>query len=387
MRRIFVLIAAVASSGLACGSGAPHRAFDASRRDEGVRNVILFVGDGMGVTHVAAASQLRGGTGRSLAMESMPVTGLMKHHCADRLVTDSAASASAIATGRKSPYRMISQTRDGAPLRTIAQSAIADGRAVGVITSTFLFDATGAAFLAHAGNRREYARILDQMLMSGAHVLIGGDGGLLLDGAPRSKDLSSEDREFFSQVPQRAARLGWTVALDQDPARVALPPDDRLLALYPVRPGRSPDVFGPRLRESLRLALPRLDADEDGFFLLVESEDIDEGAHANDFTRTMDGVLELDDALSVALAFARSRNDTLVIVTADHETGGLTIAGRSDDGTLDARWSTGGHSIEWVPIFAEGPGAERFAGVRDNTEIATILADLLGLAGVGDVIE
>lgn len=387
MRGLFGLIVAALLSGLASGAAARDRAIDASRRDGGVRSVILFVGDGMGVTHVAAASQIRGGTGRTLAMESMPVTGLMKHHCADRLVTDSAASASAMATGHKTPYRMLSQTREGTPLRTIAESAIARDMSVGVITSTFLFDATGAAFLAHRATRYDFASIMDQMLLSGAHVLIGGDGGLLLNGAPESGELSREDREYFSELPERASQLGWTVALDQEPASISLSPDERLLALYPVRAGRSPDVFGPRLRESLRPALAHLGADDDGFFLVVESEDVDEGAHANDMARTMDGVFELDDALRVALAYARSRDDTLVVVTADHETGGLTVAGRHSDGTLDARWSTDGHSIEWVPIFAEGPGAERFAGVRDNTEIATILAELLGLEGVGDVIE
>ncbi len=349
-----------------------------------VRRVILVIGDGMGIAPISYASQMQGSP---LALESMPVTGLVRTQCSDRLITDSAAGASAMATGVRVPYNALSRRSDGAPLRTIAEACAQKGLGVGLVTSTFLFDATPGAFVAHSPTRYAFLGILeDGFAPSGASVLIGGDLGLIIGDAPRRARLDPQMRPRWERLPELFEKHGFRVELDTPVDAIDLAPDDRLLALYSVRPGRSPDVFGPRLRRSVRLALDRLDHEE-GFFLLVESEEIDEGEHANDEGRVLDGMKELDGALRVLLDYARARDDTLVIVTADHACGGMSVIARREDGSPDVRWTTPGHTAEWVPVFAEGPGSERFAGVMDNTHIGRTIADLMGLEGVGDPLE
>lgn len=346
-----------------------------------VRRVILVIGDGMGIAPVSYASQMGGSP---LALESMPVTGLVRTQCSDRLITDSAAGASAMATGVRVPYNALSRRSDGTALRTIAEACVDKGLGVGLITSTFVFDATPAAFVAHSPTRYSYLGIMeDGFAPSGASVLIGGDLGLIIGDAPRRARLDPQTRRRWEHLPNLFEEHGYRVELDTPIDAIDLAPDERLLALYSVRPGRSPDVFGPRLRKSVRLALDRLDH-EVGFFLLIESEEIDEGEHAHDEVRVLDGMKELDGALRVVLDYARARDDTLVIVTADHACGGMSVVARREDGSPDVRWTTPGHTPEWVPVFAEGPGSERFVGVIDNTHIGRTIADLMGLEGVGE---
>ncbi len=344
------------------------------------RNIILIIGDGMGTSHIAAASQFRHGTDAGLRMESMPITGLMKHHAADAMITDSAASATSMATGLKADNGAIGMTPDGERRTTIAEAAADQGLSVGVITNTYVFDATPACFLAHVPSRSHSVAIMAQMVQSDAALIVGGDPDYILNDGRR---LSREQRPAWSAIPQFASQGGRR--MDLNPPTPLFPDDQPVIILYPARDDTN-QTFGPPLVDIVTPALQRLAKDPDGFLLIVESSDSDKGAHAHDAGRVITGVLELDDALEPILEFVRARDDTLVIVTADHETAGLTVAGGSGS-NLDIRWSTGGHSLEWVPVFAEGTGAHRFSGVIDNTDIAKHIADLLNLQGVGDIIE
>lgn len=340
--------------------------------DQAPRNVILVLGDGMGLGHLSAGSALVVGPAGGLAVESAPVVGLVRTWAADALVTDSAAAASAMATGLKTPEHSVSLQADGSTPRTLFEAAAARGMGTGFVTTSGMVDATPAAFLTHAGHRDEYRTILEQLLASDATVLIGGDYQRY-PKARRQPDYLELVREAESAADPR-----FTVV--RDPASLATAPAP-LLALLPARPG-SRSAHGPPLAESTRRALALLGDPAAGFLLVVEHEETDEAAHDNDVDGVVAAMVELDEALRVILEVAAARGDTLVVVTADHDTAGMAVAdGDFDDGIAELRWLDDGHLATWVPLFAFGPGAPRFAGVLDNTEIGRRLAELLELDG------
>jgi alkaline phosphatase len=341
--------------------------------DQPPRNLILVVADGMGLGELSAASALIRGPAGGLAIEHAPVVGLVRTWAVDALVTDSAAAASAMATGLKTPKGAVSTQADGSSPRTLFEAAAASGMATGFVTTSGLVDATPAAFLTHAGHRDEYRTILEQLLSSDATVLIGGDW----QRYPNA--LLQPDYLELVREAESAADPRFTVV--HDPASLATAPAP-LLALLPARPG-SISAHGPPLAESTRRALALLGDPAAGFLLVVEHEETDEAAHDNDVDGVVAAMLELDEALRVVLEYAVARGDTLVVFTADHDTAGMAVAsGDFDDGIAELRWLDDGHLATWVPLFAFGPGAPRFAGVLDNTEIGRRLAELLELDGL-----
>jgi alkaline phosphatase len=336
------------------------------------RSIILVIGDGMGLGHLSAVSALVRGPAGGLAVERAPVVGLVRTWAEDTLVTDSAAAASAMATGLKTPKKAVSQQPDGSAPRTLLEAAAEIGMATGVVTTAGLADATPAAFLAHAGHREEYRTILEQLLSSNATVLIGGDWQRSVKAARQP--------DYLELVRDAEAVAGTRFTVVRDAAALATAPAP-LLALLPPRPG-SRSAHGPPLAESARRALELLGDRAAGFLLVVEQEETDESAHANDLERVVEGLHELDAALVSVLDFASRQGDTLVIVTADHDTAGMAIThGDFDNAMAELRWLDEGHLNTWVPLFAFGPGAARFAGVLDNTEIGRRIAELLGFEG------
>jgi len=336
------------------------------------RNVILMIGDGMGLGQVSSASPLIHGPAGRLAVERFPVVGLVRTFAANDLAADSAASASAIATGLKCSTKAISTLDDGSRPVTLLEAARSRGLATGVITTSGLMDATPAAFTAHADRRTHYSTILRAMLASGVDVLIGGDWRHY-----RKARRDAEFQRLIERIDELAGAAGYTVV--RDPRRLATT-DGPVLGLFPPR-GRTADAHGPPLRDTVLAALGRLAEDPDGFLAVFESEVTDGAGHNNDIDLLVKGVRELDDAAAAARAWAERRGDTLVLVTADHDTGGLgVVEGRYRDGLATVRWATDLHTAQWVPLFAAGPGSDRFGGVLDNTEIGRTVAALLDLA-------
>lgn len=336
------------------------------------RSIILVIGDGMGLGHLSAVSALVRGPAGGLAVERAPVVGLVKTWAADTLVTDSAAAASAMATGLKTPKKAVSQQPDGSAPRTLLEEAAEIGMATGVVTTAGLADATPAAFLAHAPHRDQYRTILEQLFSSNATVLIGGDW--------RRSVKAARQPDYLELVRDAESVAGARFTVVRDAAALATAPAP-LLALLPARP-ESRSAHGPPLAESTRRALELLGDRAAGFLLVVEQEETDESAHDHDLDAVVAAMTELDEALQVILEHAAARGDTLVVVTADHETAGLAIIdGDLDEGTAALRWLDHDHLNTWVPLFAFGPGAPRFAGVYDNTEIGRRIAELLGLDG------
>lgn len=312
------------------------------------KNVILLVGDGLGVAHVSAISLMREGNSR---IGEMPVTGLVMTMSADRDVTDSAAGASAFATGKRINYEAVSVDAEGRPLTTVLELAEKRGRATGVITTSYFFDATPAAFVVHNVHRKRYREIVPAMFEGDVDLIVGS---------------AEEYGEDGVQVSSGFARKnGYTVATTLDGLRSAT--SSKVLGLFP-QGYRARDFSEASLPDLTRIALDRLAQDPDGFFLMVEHEGIDGGSHENDQDVLRPSLVSFDDAVGIALDFAKRDGNTLVLVAGDHETGGLRISdGRS--GKFRLEWSTTGHTAAAVPVFAFGPGSEAFGGFQENYEV------------------
>ncbi len=334
------------------------------------RNVVLMIGDGVGLGHLSTVSTVLNGPGGGLAVESAPVTGLVRTWASNDLVTGSAASASAMATGIKTRRKTISKNEDGSDNRTLIEAAAARGLSTGMVTTSGLVDATPAAFLSHSSNRYDFRSILEQILQSDAEVLIGGDY------THHGKAKKQADYIDMINNVESDQTAGKTVVRSGEGLWASSGP---VVALFPPRPGFV-YAHGPLLTDTAEHALGVLNSNPAGFLLLLECEETDEGAHVNDLDRVVAGMVELDQATRRVLEFAHMNGDTLVIVTADHDTGGVAILdGPFDDATATVGWVSDNHIGSWVPLFAFGPGAARFNGVMDNTDIGLRIADLLGL--------
>lgn len=330
------------------------------------KNLILLIGDGMGVTQVTAARIALRGPNGLLWMQTLPSGALVRTQSASSLLTDSAAAGTALATGTRVANGAISVDPSGRPLQTLFERARARGLSAGLVTTARITDATPAAFSAHVKLRKAELEIARQQATGGMEVLLGCEPGKFL---PRAR---GGDRTDGVDLLEELRRSGYAVTLD--PAALAPSGSGRLVGLF-AEAGRPP------LPALAKAALDTLAPDPDGFVLLVESEETDSASHNHQLERLIRGMDEFDEAVRVALEFARADGNTLVVVTADHETGGMNLAESGNEGTLGVRWTTGKHSAQPVPLYAWGPGATSFGGEIDNTAVHDVLAAALGLDG------
>ena len=313
------------------------------------KNIILVVGDGFGFSHLTTASLI---LGNSMRMKEMPVAGIVETRSASSLVNDSAAGASAMATGVKANNKVLSLDPAGTAHQTVLERAETLGKSTGLITTTYFWDATPAAFASHVASRSEAEKIIGQMLSSGVELVAGaGLEKFGVDGRPTIEEVASS--------------TGYTLVLSR--AELEMAGGDRTLV---VLPDSRHEIESPELPLATLAtkALELLSGDPEGFFLLIENEGIDGASHANVTEDVLASIRSFDSAVGVALDFAAKDANTLVIVTADHETGGMQLYAK--EGQLDIKWGTTGHTGASVPLLAYGPGAEAFAGLLDNTDIA-----------------
>lgn len=341
-----------------------------------VKNVILLIADGMGINQVTLTRLTYYGPDGRLHLERMPVTGLVSTHSANNLVTESAAGATALATGFKTNNRMAGVTPDSIPRRSILEELRDSGRSTGMITTTDITDATPAGFAVHVPHRDDTLAVARQMLDARVNLLIGDakDIFLLLGG-------STEENP---QALRRLEEMGYAYidtqeALERSNAAYLLGHFKRMVTReWPsrIRSEEEPASLAALTRRSIEL----LARNPKGFFLLVEEEGTDTGAHANLPRFVINRLKAFDEAVAAAIEFAAREKNTLVIVTSDHETGGLTF----EEGEVPARdvevdWATRVHTGQMVPLFAFGPHAARFSGVMDNTDIPKKIARIVGL--------
>jgi alkaline phosphatase len=342
-----------------------------------VENVILMIGDGMGITHIAATRTIVLGARGRLAIERLPVTGIIDHYSTDEFVSGSAATATSLATGYKTIAGMIAMLPDGTPALTILEAARARGMATGLVATSTITHATPAAFAAHIHDRDLETEIAVQLIESKVNVLFGGGRALFKPELSGYKFRRTDGRDLITE----ARRAGYDYMETREALMEAKPQSDYLLGLFCDGYLLNRETE-PKLAEMTDKALEILSRNESGFFLMVEGSQIDWGAEENDLNYTIRELLHFDLAVQRAIHFSIDDKKTLLVVTADHETGGMFISNEppnNPDGRINIRWGTDEHTGAPVAVFAYGPYAERFMGWYDNTEIPKKIANILGI--------
>jgi len=326
------------------------------------RNIILLIGDGMGDAHVYAAMSV---SEQQLFMEQFPFSGFIITASANDYITDSGAGGTAISCGVKTNNGMIGMTADSTTVPSIIDIVHKRGMATGVVSTSSVTHATPASFVAHNVSRNNYEAIAEDFLKGNIDVFIGG-GENHFRNRKDGKDLTVDLQEQGFDIVYTLEEM-W----ESNSEKIAA-----LLAkehMPTVRDGRQGFLEAMTMK-----AIQTLSKDRDGFFLMVEGSQIDWGGHANDAEYVITETLDFDQAVGAALEFARMDGRTLVIVTSDHETGGLTIpAGDQNEGSITVKFSTPNHSAVMVPVFSFGPGADKFSGINENTFFLDMFLELL----------
>ncbi len=328
-----------------------------------VKNVILMIGDGMGLAQVHGTQLMSDHKLNILTIQNM---GMMTTNSSDNEVTDSGAGGTAIATGYKTRNGMIGMKPDSTAVPSMLDLLAAKGMATGVVVSCAVTHATPASFIAKEVSRNNYEAIAADYLDSPVNVVIGG--GIKhfdkrKDGKKLTQEMIEKGFSYYNEIP----------------AKVTQGLKNVLILTDSVHPAKMQEGRGNMLPDGVAYALQILDQSPEGFFLMVEGSQIDWAGHANDSAYLLAEMHDFDRAVGEALKFAASSPETLVIVTADHETGGLTFPHAAIKGKSRFSFSTGDHTGVMVPVYASGSGATSFMGQYDNTDLIQKIMALKGL--------
>jgi alkaline phosphatase len=331
-----------------------------SEKKDEVKNIILLIGDGMGLAQVYAGMSV---AKSPLNIERSQFFGFSKTYSANRYTTDSGAGATALSSGKKTYSGAIAIDSNRQTLKIITEYAHEAGIATGVIATCELVHATPAAFITHNVSRRNYDELARGFLNAQIDLYIGG-------GYFRFDSLG---------VTDSLERLGYQI--QPEIAKIDITSLEPVLSLpYLKHPPRMLDGRGNFLPDATNIALQKLSNYKKGFFIMIEGSQIDWGGHDNDIEYVTSEMIDFDNAVGVAYDFADNNPGTLVIVTADHETGGLFISnGNIKDKTITTGFGSTSHTGVMVPIFAYGTGAEEFSAIMENTEIFNKMMSALGL--------
>jgi alkaline phosphatase len=327
------------------------------------KNIILMIGDGMGSSQLYACITAKGD---KCNIARFPVSGFVKTYSADNYITDSGAGATAFATGHKTNNGYISISPQGEKLQTILETAELRGLSSGLVATSAITHATPAGFIAHTRNRGNMEDIALDFLKTDIDVFIGGGYN---NFAHRQDSLNLIDS---------LRAHGYFVA--RDLRDVDLPTVNKLAAL--LAEGHMPRIAAGRgnmLPDATDMAIKLLKRNKKGFFLMVEGSQIDWGGHDNDLNYVIEEAIDFDNAVGKALEFAKKNGETLIIVTADHETGGLGLTGGDlKTGKVEGSFIYKDHTAVMVPLFAFGPGSELFTGLMENTDVYRKCMSLYG---------
>ena len=287
--------------------------------------------------------------------------GLHQNQPTDTKITDSASGATAFSMGHKSYNGAIGVDADTIPHETILEYAHKIGKSVGVIATSSITHATPASFYAHVSSRNMHEEIATAFVQSSIDFAAGG-GLTFFNQRKDNQDLLASLTR--NNVMVDTTKLGQNYDASK-PYTCLLAPD----GMPKMTEGR-----GNFLPQATKMGINHLNQNEKGFFLMVEGSQIDWGGHANDGKYVIEEMKDFEKVIGLAMDFAEKDGNTLVVITADHETGGLALSsleafGRSDYGQINPTFSTGGHTAALIPVFAYGPGAERFMGIYQNNDI------------------
>lgn len=339
-------------------------------------NVIYMIGDGTALPQVYASMLA---SGQDLAFCQFPYIGVVDTHSASNDITDSAAGGTALCCDKKTGNGMVGVDIDTIPMETVLEVLADHGKSTGLVVTSYVTHATPASFVAKVPKRSMYEEIAVQMAESDKlNLMIGG-----------GMKHFNERRDSVDLVRRMETELGWKVYdtladIDTNCMKYAVLANRKHMPKMPER--------GNFLPEAVKTALKTLEKDEDGFFLMVEGSQIDFACHANDSATMVEETVDFSNAIQVALDYAREKGNTLVIVTADHETGGLTMPDPKGKYTnVVFNYSTSSHTCLPVMIYAYGPGAEQFTGWMQNTAVKAKILHACGIehsvAGEGEAQE
>lgn len=331
--------------------------------DKPVKNVIFMIGDGMGLAQICVADAINEG----LSMLKLRHIGLQQTQAEDSYTTDSAAAGSALATGEKHRNRHISSKPSGEPCASLTDVFYDSGYACGVVTLGNVADATPAAFYGHSTERDNSDEITD-WLLEGKLTLLAGSGSCVFTNRKDGKDLLKELQSKANYMIRTTVndinkQKGKVICIDERMEKAATEETIDLLA------------------KTTNEALQKLtDENEKGFFLMVEGAKVDYAGHANSLPGSILETLSFDLAVAEVLKFADRNGETLVVVTGDHETGGLSLVdGNLKFRSIVAQYMTDDHTPIMLPVFTYGPRANGFTGVYQNTDIFHQILKVTGL--------
>lgn len=321
------------------------------------KNIILMIGDGMGITQITAGMYLNG---NKLNLEQFKYIGLHKSYASDNLVTDLAAGATAFSIGKKTNNGAIGVDKKGRGMQTILEEAEQEGLASGLVVTSSITHATPGSFYAHEKSKEMVEEIAADMLNVDVDFFVGGGKSHF------------DHRKDGQNLIEKLSQKGYAIStfLDQDFKEITIDPTKNFGYFtadgepLPFSQGR--DYLVPASHSALDYLSKQ---PEKGFFLMIEGSQIDWGGQANDSKHITSEMIEFDQAIGVVLDFAKRDGETLIIVTADHETGGYAINPTSTMDSIVAAFTTKDHTAALIPVFAWGPGEELFSGIYENTAI------------------
>lgn len=334
-----------------------------SPKGDKVKNVILMIGDGMSLMHVYSAWAANHG---KLYLENAPVVGLSKTYCLDKMITDSGAGGTALASGKKTNYHSVGVDGNGNPAKSLVEYAKDKDMSSGVAVTCRLWDATPGDFCCHIVDRDNEDAVMADYVNTKADVVIGPGWSKMIN-RPDGRNLFKELEAKGYQTPRSLDELDKIN-------------DGKVFCVTDSFDTQLPALRGDYLARASLKAIDIMDKNPNGFFLMIEGSQLDDYGHFNDIDLLMQEVHDFDRTVGAIFDWAAKDGETLVVVTADHETGGLTLVdGDINEGRIVCKFSTGSHSGTMVPVYAFGPGSENFTGIFENTDIPLRIMKLLNI--------
>ncbi|MEZ4989689.1 MAG: alkaline phosphatase [Saprospiraceae bacterium] len=323
------------------------------------KNVILMIGDGMGISQITAGMYYNG---NRLNLEEFPVVGLHKPYSSSNLITDSAAGATAFASGIKTYNGAIGVSPDTSAVKTILEEAEEHGLATGLVATSTIVHATPAAFIGHVSSRNKMEEIAESFVETEIDLFIGGGKKYFSNRKKDKRDLLKELATKGYYISDYTKEPLTEIVLDYSKNLAYLTDEDS-----PKTEKQGRDFLKPAAQVATNFLSNR--SREKGFFLMIEGAQIDWGGHANNADYIISEMIDFDETIGAVLDFAKADKETLIVVTADHETGGFAINPGSTMEKIKSGFTTDYHTGTLIPVFAYGPGADLFSGIYENTEI------------------
>ncbi|MDG2060916.1 MAG: alkaline phosphatase [SAR86 cluster bacterium] len=353
------------------------------------KNVILLIGDGMSVSQISVYRLLKGGPNHRVSFDRFPFSGIVLTHSEDALITDSASSATAYSTGQKTKNRYLGLDSKNNSLENLTETLDRYKFVSSLIATSEITHATPAAFASHVESRWDTDQISKDLVSSKVATLLGGGRNVF---NTESNGGVRKDKEDLYETLKSSTNLLTT---KQGLMNFDLSKEGRVFGLFADNHLRDMEDLSnhpkePSLSEMLQFALDRFDHHKErgceGFFIMAEGSQVDWSGHTNNLKYLEREMDDLDDAINLSYKFALDNQETLVIVTSDHETGGLLIeseglsyTGNKVKFSYNTDIGKGNHTGVPVPVYAFGPGAENFTGTLDNTDIYHAIIKSLGI--------